>query len=111
MPAFSKNLSRLILHGIAIAATSFPGVVFAADAVSWNFEARPILAAKCFPCHAADPKNRKGDLRLDTSAGARENGAVVPGKPEESNLIKRILSTDPDEVMPPPEKQIGRAHV
>ena len=106
MPAFSKILRSLILHGIAIAATSFPGVVFAADAVSWNFEVRPILAAKCFPCHAMDPKNRKGDLRLDTSAGARENGAVVPGKPEESNLIKRILSTDPDEVMPPPEKHL-----
>jgi Protein of unknown function (DUF1553)/Protein of unknown function (DUF1549)/Planctomycete cytochrome C/Concanavalin A-like lectin/glucanases superfamily len=101
MPAFAKSLLLIFLAG-----TCCPGSVFAAAGGSYNFEVRPILAAKCFSCHGADPKNRKGDLRLDTFAGATENGAVVPGKPGESKLMERILSTDPEEVMPPPEKHL-----
>lgn len=59
-------------------------------------EARPLLSENCFQCHG--PAEQKGDLRLD-----RPNPAVVPGKPEESELITRIHASDPDEVMPPPD--------
>ena len=58
--------------------------------------ARPLLSENCFQCHG--PAEQKGDLRLD-----QPNEAVVPGKPEESELVSRIHETDPDEIMPPPE--------
>ena len=74
-----------------------------AGPVSWNSDVRPILAAKCFSCHGPDATARKGKLRLDDPTGLQE-GVIVPGKPQESELVKRLHSTDPDEVMPPPEK-------
>ncbi len=75
----------------------------AAGKVSYNFEVRPILAAKCFSCHGSDPRNRKGDLRLDTFADATAK-AIKPGNPGESELMHRVLTQDADDVMPPPEK-------
>ncbi len=71
--------------------------------VSYNFEVRPILAAKCFGCHGSDAGDRKGDLRLDTFEDATVS-AIQPGNPEASELMHRVLSRDPDEVMPPPGK-------
>ncbi len=75
----------------------------AAGKVSYNFEVRPILASKCFSCHGSDPKNRKGDLRLDTFADATAK-VIKPGDPAASELMQRVLSADPDEMMPPSEK-------
>lgn len=72
--------------------------------VSYNFDVRPVLASKCFACHGMDAARRKGKLRLDVAESALEKKAVVPGKVDDSKLIERILSTDPDEVMPPPDK-------
>ena len=81
-----------------------PGL--AAGPVDFNRDIRPILAGKCYACHGPDEDKRKADLRLDTRAGATQDlggyAAVVPGKPETSELWKRIVSTDKDEVMPPP---------
>jgi ubiquinone/menaquinone biosynthesis C-methylase UbiE len=70
-----------------------------AGPLRFNRDLRPILADNCFTCHGPDRAKRKGDLRLDTPEGAR--GAVVPGKPEESELVKRLLSDDPHRQMPP----------
>ncbi len=75
-----------------------------ADRTSFNFAVRPILAAKCFSCHGSDPLNRKGKLRLDQREAALEKQAIVLGDPGASELLKRIESTDPDEVMPPPDR-------
>ncbi|MDB6137916.1 MAG: Planctomycete cytochrome [Verrucomicrobiaceae bacterium] len=72
--------------------------------VSYNFEVRPVLAAKCFSCHGSDAANRKGKLRLDDREAALAKKALVPGDPKASTLIDHIQSTDPDEVMPPPDK-------
>ncbi len=77
-----------------------------ARSVGFAREVRPILSDHCFTCHGPDTKARKAGLRLDTQEGAfgeTESGvhAVVPGKPAESELIARIESKDPDEVMPP----------
>ncbi len=69
--------------------------------MSYNFEVRPILAAKCFGCHGSDAGNRKGDLRLDTFQDATAS-AIQPGNPDASELMQRVLSRDADEVMPPP---------
>lgn len=73
-------------------------------------DVRPILAAKCFACHGPDEEAREADLRLDTLEGATADlgdyRAVVPGKPDESELVRRIESDDPDEVMPPPDSKL-----
>ena len=73
----------------------------------FNTEVRPILSQHCFKCHGPDEPTRKGGLRLDvrdSAIKAAKSGAValVPGKPAASELVTRIHSKDPDEVMPPP---------
>lgn len=81
----------------------------AGSKVDFNSEIRSLLSNNCFQCHGPDEHERKGSgagLRLDTRAGATADlggyAAIVPGKPEQSDLIQRITSTDPDVVMPPP---------
>ncbi|MEI6714821.1 MAG: c-type cytochrome domain-containing protein [Verrucomicrobiota bacterium] len=74
--------------------------------ISFNRDIRPILSDTCFHCHGFDPKSRKAGLRLDERAAAlieTKNGVlpIVPGKPEESAIIQRVLTTDADEIMPP----------
>lgn len=78
-----------------------------AHAVDFNREVRPILAQQCFACHGMDDHGRKGKLRLDLSDSAYGQGksgeiAIVPGKPDSSEVVRRILSTDEDDLMPPP---------
>ena len=79
----------------------------APEAVRFNREIRPILAEQCLSCHGFDAKHRKADLRLDTPEGATAPRdplpAITPGQPEQSAAWLRIISDDPDEVMPPPE--------
>src|SRR5206468_2596125 len=68
--------------------------------VDYNFHIRPLLADRCYACHGPDEKKRKAGLRLDTRDGALAAGVLVPGKPEESELIQRISATD-EQRMPP----------
>ena len=84
--------------------------VFAADQpVDFNRDVRPLLSDRCYGCHGPDAdKGRKAGLRLDEPEGATKKlksgeRAVVPGDLEQSEMIKRIRSADPEEVMPPPE--------
>jgi mono/diheme cytochrome c family protein len=79
-----------------------------ADAVDFNREVRPILAQHCFACHGMDEHSRKGKLRLDLPESAHGKGksgetAIVAGQPDKSEVVHRIFSDDPDDVMPPPE--------
>ena len=73
--------------------------------VEFNRDVRPILADNCFACHGPDKNKRKADLRLDTQEGllgkAGHTGVVVPSKPDDSELLRRICSKDADERMPP----------
>ncbi|SIO22966.1 Planctomycete cytochrome C [Singulisphaera sp. GP187] len=71
--------------------------------IEFNREIRSILSENCFACHGPDKSHRKADLRLDLREAALEKEAFVPGKPEESEVISRVFSTAPDEVMPPPQ--------
>ena len=73
-----------------------------ADDISFNRDVRPILSDKCFFCHGPDAEHREADLRLDVEQDAKES-AISPGDLELSELITRILSTDPDLQMPPPD--------
>jgi hypothetical protein len=72
-----------------------------APPVDFNKDIRPILASHCYACHGPDEKARKAELRLDVRDDAVQAKAFVPGKPGESELIRRITATDPDEQMPP----------
>jgi hypothetical protein len=76
------------------------------DRVHYGRDVRPILSDACYQCHGPDAGTRKARLRLDTAEGLtaeRDTGApVVPGEPEESVLIERILSEDDAQRMPPP---------
>lgn len=77
------------------------------DPLNYNRDVRPILSDTCYKCHGPDAAERQAGLRLDTFEGATaklDSGttAIVPGNVAESELLKRILSTDPDIVMPPP---------
>src|SRR4051812_7519397 len=78
------------------------GSVAAQDSIEFNRDVRPILSDNCFACHGPDKNKRKAKLRLDDRAVAVETGAIVPGKPAESELVARIFSADADTTMPPP---------
>lgn len=77
--------------------------VFADETLSFNQEIRPILSDYCFACHGPDAKHREADLRLDVREAAIEYGAIVPEEVDSSLLVERILSDDPEMVMPPPK--------
>ena len=73
--------------------------------VQFNRDIRPLLADRCFHCHGPDEADRQAGLRLDradTERGAHAS-AIVPGSSEESELFARIISDDPDVIMPPPD--------
>ncbi len=69
--------------------------------IEYNRDIRPILVENCFPCHGPDSAARKADLRIDQRDAAIELKAIVPGKPADSEMIRRILADDPHELMPP----------
>src|SRR6266513_511087 len=84
------------------------------DKVSFNFHIRPILSDKCFKCHGPDVNKRQGQFRLDIADSAfaplketKGAFALIPGKPEESELYKRISSTDTSYMMPDPDSHLG----
>jgi hypothetical protein len=108
----NHSCRRRILAGIlglwaAVWAES-PAVAGAAgDEISFSRQIRPILSENCFKCHGADEEARKAKMRLDQREGATgtaKSGGhpIVPGKPEESEVIQRITSEDEDDLMPPP---------
>lgn len=75
--------------------------------IDFNRDIRPIIG-KCLACHGHDPEAVMAGLRLDvrtvaTAPLADGKIAIVPGHPEQSELIRRIMSADPDVLMPPPE--------
>src|SRR6266852_7709944 len=76
-----------------------------ADDIEFNRDIRPILSEACVKCHG--PAAKKGGFRLDQREDAVKPAKsratpIVPGKPDESELVKRTFSQDADEMMPPP---------
>lgn len=77
------------------------------EPIEFNRDIRPILSQTCFRCHGFDAKTREAGLRLDTASDAYairegESAAIKPGSLGESLAWQRIISTDPESVMPPP---------
>jgi hypothetical protein len=102
MAGYFKRLGRAV---IAIAAVNFCAQTSAAEnsVRDFRFEIRPILSKNCFPCHGPDEGHRQADLRLDDRDVAVDFGAIVPGSPDDSELVRRISSEDAEERMPPAE--------
>src|SRR5258708_1983104 len=89
-------------------ASELLGAVTAGGAVDFGGDVRPILSDNCYQCHGPDENARKAKLRLDTKDGAfapRKNGkpVLLTGKSADSELIRRITTTDADDLMPPPK--------
>ena len=86
---------------------TIPTLAFAKPVVDFTKDVRPLLSEYCFHCHGPDKSTREAKLRLDTEAGSLTDlggySAIVPGKPEESELVFRLHSDDKDELMPPPK--------
>jgi hypothetical protein len=91
----------MALAGALALTSQVKGAAVVPEKPDYNKHVRPILAEACFKCHGADEKQRKGKLRLDDRAAALDKKAIVPGQPDESEIIKRILTTETDDVMPP----------
>ena len=84
------------------------------DIVSYDYNIRPILSDKCFKCHGPDVSKQEAGLRLDFAKYAyaplpemKGAFAIVPGHPEQSELFKRISSTDSSYMMPLPSAHLG----
>ncbi len=81
------------------------------EIVDYNFHIKPILSDRCYKCHGPDAGAREADFRIDTEEGAfaaleNKNHAIIKGKPEVSELYKRIVSKDTSELMPPPNSNL-----
>ena len=75
----------------------------AQQTLDFNRDIRPILGENCFYCHGQDGNKRQADLRLDQRDAAIQKGAIVPSDSAASALMQRVMSENPDEVMPPPK--------
>ncbi|GBL44144.1 hypothetical protein EMGBD4_16430 [Verrucomicrobiota bacterium] len=88
---------------------TLPGLTLsAAERIQFNRDIRPIFSDTCYACHGPDENKTKGKLRLDSLEAARKGGksgdaAIVPGHPEQSAVMKRLLTNDVDDHMPPAE--------
>ena len=101
-----RHLGASLAATLLLCGASLPAA--AAQDVDFDRAVLPILSDNCFRCHGPDAKRRKADLRLDEEEGAKKKNAdgvaaVVPGKSAESELVRRILADDPDDLMPPPK--------
>jgi hypothetical protein len=103
MPSNSSRFRFLSVRRLALACFFFGLVTpcWASDEIDFSREIRPILSENCAFCHGPDEQTREAGLRLDLADGAWS--VIEKGASDESELIRRIISDDPDEVMPPPD--------
>ncbi len=96
-------MTKLALSSLALA-VALPAVAAPAPSakkVDYNRDIRPLLSDNCFFCHGPDEKQRKAKLRLDVRDEAIAKKAFVPGKPDQSELVKRLFTKDANDLMPP----------
>src|SRR5881227_1284581 len=104
-----RQLFMLVAAGIG---SSFALAVFAAEKIDFVLDVKPILESACVSCHG--PEKPKGDLRLDTKAGAMKGGkkgvVIVPGKATDSPLYKSTtLAVGDEDIMPPKGNPLAKA--
>ncbi|MDG1894260.1 MAG: DUF1553 domain-containing protein [Fuerstiella sp.] len=101
---------------LLISSGSVPQTAVAVDEPRVNFarDIKPLLSDRCFLCHGPDADTREADLRLDSAEAVFRKletddtlFVVAPGKPEVSEVVTRILSSDPDVRMPPPDSGLA----
>ncbi len=90
---FARNLAA-----VALMAAS---TTLHAEVPGYNRDIRPILAENCFACHGPDAKQRKAELRLDQRDAALT--VLAPGRPDTSEVLRRIATDDSEDRMPPAE--------
>ena len=103
-----RAINLLMVSGLLVShLLGSRGLLTAAEPVEFNRDIRALLSDRCFACHGPDKNTREANLRLDTEEGlfrqTDDGKNIVPGKPAESLLVKRISSNDPAEKMPPPD--------
>src|ERR1700722_19005460 len=91
----------MVLFALAVGATTSRA---ASGHVQFNRDVRPIFSDNCYSCHGPDKGKRKANLRLDTKDGLfsaiETRFPILPGKPEQSEIFRRITTHDPDDLMP-----------
>lgn len=106
---FRFDIHRRIVCACCVSWLCLPLLVLvrqtSAGEVDFTRDIRPLLSDRCLLCHGPDSTQRASELRLDEQASAYAL-AIKPGRPGESELIRRITSDDADEVMPPPDSNL-----
>ena len=102
------QMRQFVMLGAAICALT--SGTEAKEPVNFSRDVLPILSDNCFGCHGQDEGHRKGELRLDVREAAIEKKAIIPGDSRASELIARIVSADPDALMPPPKSHKPKLH-
>jgi mono/diheme cytochrome c family protein len=100
-PARAADLPSSAEASQPVADAAAQGVAAVHEVPKYNRDVRPILSHNCFQCHGPDSASRKADLRLDRRDDAVTAGAIVPGDLEQSEMIRRLTASDPEERMPP----------
>ena len=95
------RLQRLKIP-VAVVSLWLAGAPLSGAAADFSRDVLPILSENCFSCHGPDAGQRKADLRLDIAEAAHRS-SFIPGSPERSEAMRRIRTTDPEALMPPPE--------
>ena len=102
-----------VLTAVVLSAANFCASAAETQELRYDRDIRPILSDNCFRCHGPEAKSRKAKLRLDVREVALEKEAFVPGKPDESEMIRRLTTTNEDDHMPPAimHKTVTRAQI
>ncbi|MEX1040723.1 MAG: PSD1 and planctomycete cytochrome C domain-containing protein [Pirellulaceae bacterium] len=105
MPFKYRSIGHQFLAmSIGLGLLPLPGI---AGEVDYARDIKPLLSNSCYTCHGPDAETREAELRLDNREDAIQ-AAIVPGKPDESELLARIASDDPDLAMPPADSNRQR---
>ncbi|TWT29887.1 PSD1 and planctomycete cytochrome C domain-containing protein [Blastopirellula retiformator] len=107
-----RFIPKLILPLVCLSALS--ATSYGQDEVDYARDIQPLLAKRCYSCHG--PGEGESGLQIDTREGALSEAdsgmaAIVPGKPDESELLRRVMSTDEFEVMPPEGKPLKKEEI
>src|SRR5437762_13898079 len=112
MPNFARRPTLTLLAAFPAATTMAAAATQAAsEPVDFSAQIRPIISSKCFSCHGPDESARKAKLRLDLRdeaiKGRKGVRAIAPGDLDKSELVRRITTTDPDDIRSE-ERRVGK---